>query len=135
MNWRITSMSKYILGNVVWCYQNRTPLQTFCGDNLIFKNFNKLSLVKTLFNQNTVPNVLEHYQTFHEGALKYLKETNFRGYKFSQNKFSRNLFSRFLALSAKLSSAEYTKYGLTAKISSAKFKFFKPWNNDFCFDF
>ena len=53
-------MDKYILGDIVWCYQNRTPLETFCGDNLISKNFNKLSLVKTLFNQNTGLNVLEH---------------------------------------------------------------------------
>ena len=53
-----------------------------------------------------------------------------RGYK-----FSRNLFSRFLTLSTKLSYAKYTKYGLTAKISYAKLKFFKPRNHDFCLDF
>ena len=47
----------------------------------------------------------------------------------------RELIFAFLALSAKLSSVKYTKYSLTAKISSAKFKFFKPWNHDFCFDF
>ena len=35
----------------------------FCGDNLIFNNFNKVSLVKSLFNQNARLNVLEHYQT------------------------------------------------------------------------
>ena len=48
--------------------------------------------------------------------------------------FAELIFA-FLALSAKLSSVKYTKYSLTAKISSAKFKFFKPWNHDFCFDF
>ena len=35
----------------------------FCGDNLISNNFNKVSLVKSLFNQNARLNVLEHYQT------------------------------------------------------------------------
>ena len=53
MNWMITSMDKSILWNIVWCYQN----------NLISKNFNKLSLVKPLVNQDTGLNALEHYQT------------------------------------------------------------------------
>ena len=72
MSWRKTSMDESVLRNIVWGYQNRNLLQAFCGDNLIFKNFNKLSLVKLLFNQNAGINVLEHYQTLSDLFMRVL---------------------------------------------------------------
>ena len=47
------STSNSRLRNVVGCHQNRNSSQTFCGDNLIFKNLKKLCLLESLFNQNT----------------------------------------------------------------------------------
>ena len=49
--------------------------------------------------------------------------------------FAEHIFAVFGPV-RKLSFAKYTKYRFTAKISSAKFKLFKPRNHDnFCFDF
>ena len=53
------------------------------GHNLISKNFNKLPLVKSLFNQNTGkkgPRTLRHklrHRSFHDSTLKQLQQ-NFR---------------------------------------------------------
>ena len=45
-----TSMDKSILRNIVGCYQNRNPLQAFCGDNVISKVLKKLSIEESIFN-------------------------------------------------------------------------------------
>ena len=50
IEWQRLVTDKSVLRNIVTCCENRNQSKTFCDDNLISKNFRKLSLVEPLFN-------------------------------------------------------------------------------------
>ena len=75
ITWRSTSMDKFILRNIVGCYQNKNSSQNFCKDNLISKSFKKLSLVKSAFIKTRVcspdprTSLNSNTDVFHESVL------------------------------------------------------------------
>ena len=46
------SMDRFLPRNILGCYQNRNPSQTFRGNNLVSKNFKIFSPMRSLFRQN-----------------------------------------------------------------------------------
>ena len=46
-------MDRFLPRNILGCYQNRNPSQTFRGNNLVSKHFKIFSPMRSLFRQNT----------------------------------------------------------------------------------